>query len=159
MNANTSSICITTVRNNVYMNCLIAISIVHAITTLVLDSIKQNYASPAEIAIITICLLLELILVIVECKILYKYIFLTDIKPIFCLYISKTLAFSDIYLLMYKINHSHFDIPDEFNMNNNSSYLKLTITFINYSISCQTLTGISSVSPKTILAELLTSTQ
>eukprot|EP01083_Nonionella_stella_P206673 751508_1 len=33
------------------------------------------------------------------------------------------------------------------------------MTFINYSISCQTLTGISSVSPKTILAELLTSTQ
>ena len=144
---------------NIYVYCLDAIIIIHIIVTLILDSIKiENKMRKSEYSIMIIGIIFELILIIIQCKILYKFLFLTQIKPILCLYISKIILFSDIYLFIFKINSSQYSIPDNF-ITNNTTYSKLTMIFLNYSISCQTLTGISSISPKHLFVEFLTAIQ
>eukprot|EP01083_Nonionella_stella_P224161 798172_1 len=147
---NPANICIgitNVLWHDVYVYCLIGILLVTMINILIMDSVPQHM----EIVIIIISLVLKWGCILILCKMLFKYLFLADLKPILCLYVSKIIAFADIYLLAYRINPSSFSLP-----NPNAI---LTMTFINYSVSCQTLTGISSVSPKSILAEVLTVTQ
>ena len=128
----------TRLWQNIYVYCLNSIVVIHIIVTLILDSIShENQVSSSEYIIIIIGLLFEWILIIIQCKILYRFIFLTEIKPILCLYISKIIAFSDLYLLIFKLNPSQFFVPNHTIINNNSTYSKLTVIFLNYSISNQ----------------------
>eukprot|EP01083_Nonionella_stella_P153001 491044_1 len=138
--------------HDVYVYCLIGMVLVTTMDILIIDFLpSQHDVSSTEMVIIIIGLVLKWGCIIILCKMLFKYIFLADLKPILCLYVSKIIAFADVYLLAYRLNPSSFSLP---NQNSN-----LTMTFINYSVSCQTLTGISSVSPQSSLGEFLTAIQ
>eukprot|EP01083_Nonionella_stella_P313418 1125041_1 len=135
--------------HDVFVYCLTGMVLLTAINILIMDYI--NYPDHMEIVIIIISLVLEWGCILILCKMLFKYLYLADLKPVLCLYVITIIAFADIYLLAYRVNPSSFSLP-----NHNTI---LTMTFIDYSVSCQTLTGISSVSPKSVSAEFLTAMQ
>eukprot|EP01083_Nonionella_stella_P164321 543455_1 len=101
----------------------------------------------------------EWMLCIVQTRVLISYIFLADIKPIVCLYISKIIACSTIYLLLFKADASQFTYPMNLLQHNSTSYIELTLTFFNYSASAQTCTGVSDTVPVGATAEFISGLQ
>ena len=149
---------------NIYVYLLWFIILLHLSTCLILDAIHkkqkdQNKVSSAEYILMIFLLVIEWSLCIYQTRLLLKYILLADIKPIICLYISKIIACSTIYLLIFKADKSQFVYPLDLLNHSKTTYLELTLTFFNYSASEQTCTGVSDVVPTGIAAEIVSGAQ
>eukprot|EP01083_Nonionella_stella_P046652 124886_1 len=154
----------TNLWQNLYLVGLLWIILIHLIFITLLDFMWDeddkdvtNVSSSEYVTMISL-VFLEWIFIIFQCKVLYKYIFLTDIKPIFCLYLSKIVAFGDIYLLLFKIHAAQFHHPDNV-LITSTTYRDIAFTLLNYSASLQTLTGISPVTPRKGASEFLSAAQ
>ena len=148
---------------NVYVICLFMVIIIHFLFVELLNFIRDEdvdpeYVSSSEYVTMSSLLILEWFLIAFQCKVLYKYIFLTDVKPIFCLYLSKILAFADIYMLIFKISKYQFDHPNNI-LIPEKNYRDIGYVLLNYSMSIQTLTGISAVVPKKVVSEFFSAIQ
>eukprot|EP01084_Bolivina_argentea_P102019 182833_1 len=140
--------------NNIYVYSLCFMIVIHFTFLLVLDAIQDTGdTGTVEYLLMSILLLIEWSLCIFQSKLLYQYVFLTDIKPILCLYVSKVIACSDIYLLLYRAQETQFDIPNNA-VTRSASYIQLSLLFFNYSASTQTCTGVSDAIPVGSIAEL-----
>eukprot|EP01083_Nonionella_stella_P047198 126333_1 len=152
------------VMRNVYVYALWLMIFIHIGVCLILDTIhnhqqNKNDVSVAEYTIMALLLTTEWMLCIVQTRVLISYIFLADIKPIVCLYISKIIACSTIYLLLFKADASQFTYPMNLLQHNSTSYIELTLTFFNYSASAQTCTGVSDTVPVGATAEFISGLQ
>eukprot|EP01084_Bolivina_argentea_P227163 383682_1 len=151
--------------NNIYVYVLYLIISFHVIMILILDAVNENdgnknHVSVTEYILISFLLIIEWGLIYLQLKILYRFIFLTDIKPILCLYSSTIIAFSGLYLLLFKIDsHNFYHAEPTILSQQNISYRSLSIIFINYSITTQVLAGMSPIISLKIIAEILTSIQ
>ena len=152
------------ILQNIYVYLLWFLILLHLGTCLILQAIHEkqhnkNNVSTSEYTIMILLLFIEWALVIYQTRLLLKYLFLADIKPIVCLYVTKIIACSTVYLFIFKVDGSQFVYPSNLLSHSKTSYFELALTFFNYSASEQTCTGVSDVVPTGIAAELFSGAQ
>ena len=163
--------------DNLYLISLcISVSITF-IVILLLDLLYQNIndAGVGPLIILIFLVIIQGGIIAIECCVLAKYIWLTDINPICYLYMSyvvlfyvhtcllfniilsdyivdKIVFFSVLYFTIYIGNMSYFSQPEWIKSMDN--YYSLYFVFINVSMSTQSLTGISDIVPTQVFSQL-----